>query len=144
MVGARLGAVFSSTASTSNGVSGREASENPWNVLNFTSDQAGLGGLGWPGSGGNQSHHSVSSQVIHLEPRSKLVYNNNNIQPYNTARLDSPQTRQMGRDRENILDISSLRQLNNSAKYNAPPFLQSTSRKPNAYTLYLSIHQLDV
>ena len=104
MVGARLGAVFSSTASTSNGVSGREASENPWNVLNFTSDQAGLGGLGWPGSGGNQSHHSVSSQVIHLEPPSKLVYNNNdnNIQPYNRVRLDSPQTRQMRRDRENI------------------------------------------
>ena len=102
MVGARLGAVFSSTASTSNGVSGREASENPWNVLNFTSDQAGLGGLGSPGSGGNQSHHSVSSQVIHLEPRSKLVYNNNdnNIQPYNTVRLDSPWTRQVRRDRE--------------------------------------------
>ena len=118
MVGARLGAVFSSTASTSNGVSGREASENPWNVLNFTSDQAGPAGLGWPGSGGNQSHHSVSSQVIHLEPLSKLVYNttNNNIQLCNTVASDkADETRQRQHTRRTFLRfLFSLKKRDNT------------------------------
>ena len=75
------------------------------------------GGLGWPGSRGNQSHHSVSSQVIHLEPRSKLVYNNNNnIQLCNTVTSDkADETRQRQHTRRTFLRfLFSLKKRDNT------------------------------